>query len=313
MKIDLRKIGILILATASITMCGCSKKIIYNNVIGPQYDVRKDGKKALFSYYLNNLAEIREIDLDTRDIKVVTKIPSKSCIRPKYINDKDIIFISTSGSRKKKLSSIWILKDGVQKEILKDIPYDIEAVYSPINKRIYAAIPKYYGHYSPIVSSRAHEYDLYSFADDGTDKQTNTHLDAYSMGNLHLRGEMIYFEIAGTDDSKQHLMCYNITTKNLNDVFSRENAYYYAISHDNKYVAYSMPINTAGMYQYELHITNIVSAETKQLTNLNKSVGISMFSDMQTVIFLCQENFRKFPERYEFYKVAIDGTGLTKV
>lgn len=205
MNKKLKWVLIVVSTIAVIFLLSGSIKIVTQGILGiTSISFSDNNQTFIFTY--NNHAYISNIDFT--NIKPITQHSTeKHNLNHVLSNDgSKILFIARNSVTS---SFLYIMNsDGSDiqqvtygKEGTKNI---IEAIFSEDDKKIYFLNAGYYGHYSPIASSRPHDFDVYSINIDGSNLTKLTNIKEYELSGLSLdsKNKKLYFDSFERNDSK---------------------------------------------------------------------------------------------------------------
>jgi Tol biopolymer transport system component len=229
------------------------------NVYGPEFDISKDNRKIVCSFYEDNKAGIYEIDITSKNRRRLSPSSRMSLIKPIYSPDNDKVACISEpliDEIKSKICLIDISSKEID-ELTADTLLILECVFSPNGEQIYFSGSKYYGNYSPIAHKAPHEIDIYSV--DIKSKRTKqiTNFNSYNLHSISINnaGDSLLFHL--DSKTKQGLFLMNIHDKGLKQIFAKNDLraekklspyeyYLPVLSKDNLRIAFSEP--------YELYI-----------------------------------------------------------
>jgi len=306
-------------------LLNCSNKNpIKNNLLSGNVSISPNEKQIIFSFYINGIASIYTATTDGSNIKRLTFPDNESHLFPEYSPDgSKILFLSFNEVPKKPRSYLHIMNaDGSNiKQLTFDDKHITEAVFSANNTTIYFLKSSSFGHYSPIVSSHPHDFDIYSISIDGSKLGKKTNLSAYDMGSLSISSDGKKLSFRLYEDGKE-LFCL-LSLENTRELvsfdptgsLSQTDSYDEAkLSPNGKLLAFSAPANRRGTYKYELFIMDIETKKTEQLTKLGNLVtGICFFHKQNKILFLQDLNWPKYPPNYQLMQINSDGSNLAKI
>lgn len=231
---------------------------------------------------------------------------------------KKILYLSENQKAEKPQSAVyWVDVDGQNSKCLIPEKDNItEAVFSPDGKTLYFLSAGFYGHYSPIVGSRPHDFDLYSTDVTGGNPKQWTHLKAYGMHDLEVSGDgksLFFIE----DAEKNNLLALSLNGEGepvtiISDIWDSQ------VAPDVKSLTFTQIKQGVGGFKYDLYFRNLQSSantEVKQLTFLNSMVfGIRYFHQRPYVLFLQQTNWPNTSSReYQLKEMNLDGSDLKQI
>ena len=252
------------------TSCLSQRQVDRNNVFRPEFDISKDNRKFVCSYYENNKAGIYEIDVTSKEKVKLSDNSKLSLIKPIYSPDNEkIACISESVSDD--LKSKICLIDKSSKAII-DLTSDslliLECVFSPSGDEIYFSGSKYFGNYSPVARKAPHDIDIYSVSIDRKRVRQITNFESYNLHGLSISntGDSLLFQL--DSKTKNGLVLMSINDNGIkqiiakNDLRAEKNLtpyeyYLPVLSKDNLRIAFSEP--------YELYIMERQTGVTKRI------------------------------------------------
>jgi len=252
------------------TSCLSQRQVDSNNVFRPEFDISKDNRRIVCSYYENNKAGIYEIDITSKEKVKLSDNSKTSLIRPKYSPDNDKI-ACISESVFDDLKSKICLIDKSSKAVV-DLTSDsiliLECVFSPNGEQIYFSGSKYYGNYSPVARKAPHDIDIYSVNIESKKVRQITNFESYNLHGLSVTntGDSLLFHL--DSKTKNGLILMSLIDNGIkqiianNDLRAEKNLtpyeYYLPIlSSDNLNIAFSEP--------YELYIMNRLTGVSKRI------------------------------------------------
>ncbi len=253
-----------------LTSCLSQKQVDRNNVFRPEFDISKDNRKIICSYYENNKAGIYEIDITSKEKVILSDNSKTSLINPIYSPDNEKIACiseSATGDFKSKICLI----DKNSKAII-DLTTDtlliLECVFSPNGQQIFFSGSKYYGNYSLVARKAPHDIDIYSVNIENKIIRQITNLESYNLHGLSIcnTGDSLLFHLDSRTINGLVLMSINdngikqIIAKNDLRVEKKSTPYEYylpVLSSDNLNIAFSEP--------YEIYVMNRLSGISKRI------------------------------------------------
>ncbi len=302
---------------------GCAERISKHGPLSGDMSISPDDQHILFSFYKHNVSSIYVADINGKNVKQLTFAKKEFHLCPKYSpNGQKISFLVFPQGTKKLQSYLYLMNsDGTDiHQITTDQQHVTEAVFSSDSKKIYFLRSNYYGHYSPMVSSRPHDFDIYSTDIDGSNLKRLTNLEEYEMSNLSITpsGQHLLFS---TYDERTPFHLLSLADPNQINSFMPSGAFGSTIFYDPKlspkdesiaFVAVSKSPKPG--FQYELYLMNLKSKKTKQVTKLDSRVKNPCFLNSQNKLLFMQD--LNWPERYPNYQlmsINSDGTNLMNI
>ncbi len=288
-----------------------------------RFSVSPDGSHIVFSYYTDHHASIYMANIDGTAPRRLTPADSMSHLNPVFSPDgSKVLFLMTREDSKENGSYLGeVASDGSSiKQVTSTAQHITEAIFSKDPKSIYYLRASFYGHYSPIVGSRPHEFDIWSVQEDGTKELRLTNRNEYEMAGLSLApdGEQLLFT---TEDQGHEL--HIMSTSHPDEISSflpigdfHINGFYYpSFSPDGTLVAFSAvaskPMaNGVSGFQYEVYTMRCQDHTTRQVTHLGQyALCPRIMPGNKMVLFICLSDLTKRPQKVSFMTVNIDGSG----
>ncbi len=317
--------GIIILA-----MCcfyhGCSgydtqREGLASHAISP------DDREILFSWYKKGRASLYVADINGGNVRRLTSAKRESHIEAVYSHDgSKILFLTYREKPGRPFSSICVMDaNGSNLQRLTSGKQHItEAVFAPDGNTIYYLRSNFFGHYSPLVGSRPHEFDIYSINIDGTGCRQLTSLHEYEMFGLSVTsdGRCLLFG-SGPLSEWRPLPFYRLLVDNPNTIVAFEPSGQFGsdifvelqLSPDDRTAAFvAVAPNTQNGYRYELYLMDLESKNSRQITNLRRCVDSPCFMHSRPrLIFVVNATWPLDTPRYELWAVDTDGTDLSRI
>jgi Tol biopolymer transport system component len=230
-----------------------------NNVYRPEFDISRNNRNIVCSYYVNNKAGIYEIDITTKIKTSLTSNREMSLIMPVYSPDNKFVACISEPHSDDLKSKIFLIDISSKKivELTSDSLLILECIFSPDGKQIYFSGSKYYGNYSPIARKAPHDIDIYSLDKETKKIRQITNLNSYNLHGISITnaGDSLMFHLNSKIGNGLFLM--DISNKGLKRIFTKNDLraekkatpyeyYLPALSKDNLKIAFSEP--------YELYI-----------------------------------------------------------
>jgi TolB protein len=330
MKNRYLQITLIILIVRIFTGCSTIKRITY---LSEHVSISPDDKKIIFSVYKGNIASIYISDIDGRNAKQLTYPKKQFHMYPEFFsNGKKILFLSFPNKANRPQSYLYIMDiSGLNlKQITFDKQHIVEAIPSSDSRSIYFLKSNYYGHYSPMASSKPHEFDLYSMNIDGTNSKRITTLSRYEIESISIPadGENILF-LNGIYDNAS-LVLFSLETSNMLALKPYELDLFHYIAHPNlSFDGHSIDFvdvsdkklfagkSTSFYHTYKICLMNIDTKEVKQLTKFSGFLdskephSLCHFHNQEKLIFILGHG-----RNYGYPKlmqINLDGSSLDEI
>lgn len=305
------------------------------NGLADQYDVSTQSTIAYVNYsngrpqlYLYN--EEQKID----DL-VVEFDENTMILDPTFSDDGALLgFVTTNKDKEIELISTVHALDLRTKE-LTDVFTEqstiTEIEYKPDGSSLLYLSAGTFENYSPIVSKRPHDFDVYEYDFAKKSHKQITNLSQYSIHSLQVApdGEKVYLQ--RDDDSSVgtaeesfmvKLRIFEIPLdrpeemKVISDPEREVDVYSFTIvppGHEMIFQSVSNP-NSGGTFEYELFQYEFDSKEEKQLTHFGKHASNPVVSkDRTTLYFMLDSNFAKGEAINHLYKMSLDGNNIVEI
>jgi len=189
------KIKIIIFLSLIINLCSCDKSQVSEKAIGI-FDISKDDKTILFSYFKDNTSSIYSMNIDGTNIKTIIESKNgKSFYNPRYSSDnKMILFIENDVSDKENSSLCIANADGSNIiQLTNNLNIITEAFFRENNNEIIFCKANEFKNYSPIARKMPHGFDIYSINLKTKKTSQLTKLDAYSINYAkEIEGKIVF-------------------------------------------------------------------------------------------------------------------------
>jgi len=296
-----------------------------NNILSEDISISPDDQYILFSFYKNNISAIYRADIDGKNVKQLTFPKNESHLGARYSPDgQKILFLAFPQHSGKPQSYLYLMDaDGANiKQMTTGEQHITEAIFSPNGKTIFFMRSGFFGHYSPIVGSRPHEFDVFLINIDSSNLKRITEMNDYEMRGLSITsdGKSLLF---GTGSSKEPPFHF-LSLENLKQIssftpvgnFGSDLFYNPRLSPNNELIAFSAVSKSAKPgYRYELYLMDAKSKSgVRQVTNLESYVGKYCFFNKQNKLLFIQDlNWPEDPPIYQLMSINTDGTNLMKI
>ncbi|WP_017754157.1 TolB family protein [Calidifontibacillus oryziterrae] len=306
--------------------------------IGSSVTVSPDNKKIIFSYFQNNSAGLYQASVSGKNVDVLTYPETGYDISAQFSTDgSKIAYIHrlvTEGEEPKQSLYIIDASGGQPQQLTNDDYYVSEAAFSKDGTKIYFLNAGVYTNYSPITGPRPHEFDIYEMNVDGTEIKRLTNYKNYSMSDITVSadGKYLYFQMMNDEKMQEQsdtfevfkeIYKFSLETGETEFSFVPEGEFGWgevfgiAFSNDESQLAYSAVTpksKTENYFKYELFVTNMETNSTTQITNLHSHASDPVFfNHNQQLLFVEQYNWPGKPEKFQLWKVNVDGTDLEKI
>ena len=305
--------------------------------IGSHVAISPDDQTILFPYYRDNKAGIYSAIPQGKSVEAITFPESGYDIRPQFSpNGTKIAYIHrTIGENDEPKQTLHIMDSngGNSQQLTEEELFVSEAVFSSDGNLIYFLNAAVYTNYSPITGPRPHEYDIHviNLEDQKIEKLTN--YKNYTMEDLTVStdGESLYFQMMNdekinepSDTFEEYKEIFKLSLED-NQVtsfvpegdFGVNEVYGMTFSKDEKLLAYSAVTSESAndsYYKYELFLTDMITDQTRQITDLRTYVQEPVFFHTKNqFLFIEQPNWPGKPEIHQLWKMNIDGTGIEKI
>lgn len=228
---------------------------------------------------------------------------------------KKILFLGNLKDSENPQSSIFLMDlDGKNLvQTTKEKENILEACFSPDGKKIYFLSSNFFGHYSPIVSSRAHDVDVYSIDFDGSNRKKLTDLKAYGLSDLCVSGDgknLFFIEIGEVNELVSlPLDKTSSPTTLVSDIWDS------SVSPDGKTIVYTKAKNELGGFKYDLYSKNRETSKIKQLTDLKTMVFAPRFFHRRPYVLFVEH--KNWPDSqtplYHLMEVNLNGSDLKDI
>lgn len=288
------------------------------------YVIYNDGKPSLMLYNKAKKINAEAFSMDS----------SKMILDPSFSYDgSQLSFISTDKEREdeSELKSTIHILDLRTKDVTDLFTGDsliTEIEFSPVDATLYYLRAGTFENYSPIVSKRPHDLDVWSFDPTENEQKQITDLKSYSMHSLHVSpGEDSIFiqmdDDQGADtpeetfEVKQRIFEIPIdnpdSMKVAGDHDRNTDVFDFTFSPDGNTMIFQSISNPdeGGTYEYELYTMEVDSGKEAQLTHLGEYTDRPVFNaDGGRVYFMVDRQFAKGSPEYHLYSVKPDGKDL---
>lgn len=278
------------------------------------FDISKDDKHILFSYYNNGKNVIYQIDSSGANLKPIISATDKSFFCVSYSPDNSkIVFLASHNTQPNTTSIFLASADGSNMQALNNAHGIItEAVFSKCGDSILYIKANEIKQYSPVGKTMPHGSDIYITDIYGKKTRQITNLDAYQLGNI-------------ADIDCEHLSVYwyadngggvHTFNKNKSEPLQRfvptnnprkDSSLYYAL-------VYSKKLDEAIMLcPYEIYTLNVKTKAATVLIDNTKSTESHQMSQarfyniQRRLMFLRDDDFKNL------YNINLNGTNLQKL
>jgi len=253
------QIILIVVLSFGVSSCFDSKRQTQNNVYRPEFDISRDNRNIVCSFYENNKAVIYDVDVTTNKRSRVTPKSNLSFIRPVFSPENNQIACiaeSLTDEMKSKIVLVDVATHTLT-ELTKDSLLILECAFSPNGESIYFVAAKHFGNFSPVARKAPHEMDIYKVDIDSKKVSQITNFNSYYLHGLSVNnaGDSLVFHLMGRENEGLFIM--SVDNRNLvpirasNDLRAKENVspYQYhspVLSRDDSEIAFQEP--------YELYI-----------------------------------------------------------
>lgn len=296
---------LLVILTA--LLFGCRDKKMLSRI--GLFDISKDDKSILFSFYKSSGISILSVDIDDNNLKSI--IPStidSNFYNPKFNKDgSKILFIGSKKGQKIGCAVFIANPSGSSREkIFSDKGEITEAVFSECEDKIYYIKSNEFGHSSPVGADQPHNSDVYSISLTTKVIEQITHLNAYSMYRIseyncdNIMISMAYSTVPGLLTFFKESPGKLISINPLNNP-RKDNSLY-----DTPF--YSHKFNTLGFIApYELYVMEMK----------DKHASLVVYDELMVSYFRFFNNQKKMAYINDkggaFYLVNYDGSNLKEL
>lgn len=278
--------------------------------------ISPDDQRLLLSVYKDHAAAIYEAEINTNSIKRLTNPQNEFHTGPVYSPDASkILFISYPSGFAKPRSQLCIMdSDGDNIVQLSNAELHItEAVFSPDGEYVYYLASSFFGHYSPLVGSNPHDYDVYSVNLTSGQIRMITNLAAYSMRGLSIdpKGNTLAFSLADADFGEESICLLSLdNVHNMSHLRPKKIMGSPQLSPDGNKIAFLGLSGTRGQfYTYDIFLMDLETKELKQLTDLRKSNAFHSFAFYHSKPkMLFMDGWGK--SRPKIMQIGLDGSDL---
>jgi Tol biopolymer transport system component len=286
----------------------CSQNI-ENGRIG-SFDISKDDKTIIFSYYNKNIASLYTANIDGSNIKQLIFLgDSLSSVNPKYsFNGDKIVYLVHKINCVN--GNVFIANsDGTN---VQQLTYGnqiiTEAIFSINDKEIYYCKANEFDRYSQIGIKNAHNFDIYSI--NLIDKMISrlSYLKSYGINSISdIDEKCLLMRIEEGPNSGMYLFFKEDSSKfkrivPINNPRNNASYYYTPIYSDTlKTIVFTAP--------YEIYMMSLKDKIAKLIYSNIGSYDLSQvvfYKKQPKILFLSAENSN-------LYSINIDGTSLTTI
>ena len=245
-------------------------------------------------------SDIYRIQKDGSDLTKLTSSPGKD-FDPVYSPDgSKIVFARIDSGKYSDPANLYIMNsDGSNViRLISGFFHERSPTFSPDGQRIYFVRAKWFGHYSPMVSSSWKKQDICSIGVDGSDLKVITDESFYAISRLSISSDSKKI-LASLIIHKEPDSMWIIPIKNpkarsvLNPNFGKINTKNYVgptqpqFSSDGMSVLFVWADNARGYFDYEIFIMSLKNGNVRQVTNLKTYILAPSFSpDGKEIVFL---------------------------
>lgn len=193
--------------------------------------------------------------------------------------------------------------------------HDLYPQFLPDGETILFARAGWYGHYSPIASSDWHKYDLYAMPLDGSLPRNLTNRGFYSLGSVMMSrdGDRVLLEEFSEWAGDVRIL----SLEDPSDVqlVKPEGLRHPSLSPDGTSIVCGIKQRRQGARPwYELHVMDLETGETRQITYLGSAIEDPSFSpDGSQILFRADPRPGKLRTRYELWVVNTDGSNPHRI
>lgn len=293
-----------------------------------------DGTRIVFSSALKKRGRnfnLFVMNADGSDLMQLTEGDSQDLGARFSPDGKKIIFSSSSDRHQADICIVNV--DGTElKNLTHGEEHDISPVFMGEGENILFERADWFGHYSPIASSDWHNYDFYSISQEGTGLAKLTAKSYYRFGSVSTSpdGKLAAFQIDSYYQENIHIVSldgsprvmplspqgkgYSVLDSNSRLLSERR---YPRFSPDGKSILFAMTAAPGELESYapfELHIMELETHDTRQITNLYLHIEEPRYSpDGKQIVFLVDPTPFSRRSRYELWVVNSDGSALRRI
>lgn len=245
-------------------MLGCD-----SNGIHPTYiQLSPDDKSLAFVAHESDRSSIWLLELDSFTSRQIIHSEEGHCYQPLFSHTgKEIYYVFT-----KDFESSTVFKYSIalnRSELIFKTKRWVNNMAVDSSGFVYFSSPSEYGNYSPLTSPAPHGYNLFKYDPKNHDVKEFIHLDAYSMGPMHLSKDYQY--IYTTLIGHIHGMCkIDIAAKKIRRLKVKDNPrepvkeYCYPVStSDSNFILFSAPYELYGYKFSEEEVVELLVVENK--------------------------------------------------
>lgn len=335
-----RSLNVILISVTLVTIVLIVLGVIYRqssfeklNGFTSNYAISIDGNIA----YVNYNDGQSEIYIYGQDNPVVTIEVDKEIYHMTYSLDgqKLLYVVNEKEINPEKLQSTVYeldLKTIKQNELFQDDKVITEITFDPKDDNLLFYLgATTYEHYSPIVRSAPHNFDIYSYAIDTEQIDRHTQLNKYGMTSL---------QISNKDNTAYVHMDNDLKAETAEDVFEAEQKIFSIplnqpdnldVFHDVDkiddvydtlyieeldiiiYQAVS-GLTDKGIYQYDLYIVDLETDKVKKLTDLGEYTAQPTYSPAdEKIYFIVDKQFAEQYPDYYLYRINLDRSELEQL
>jgi Tol biopolymer transport system component len=280
------------------------------------FDISKDDKQIVFSFYLKNGISIYNMNIDGSDLKnIVISDKIWSFFNPKYSADgKKIVFVGYKKELPNSRAIFIANSDGTNiQQITKGNEIINEAIFSKCENEILYTKANEYGKYSPLGKEQPHGIDVFSINITNKEIKQITNLNTYALYDISEIdcNKLLMFIYAGEDGgmfiyTKDSIKKLNRIVPVNEKVKPPEAAYKPIFSRQFNMFAFTT--------SYQLYVMD-VNTKKSQMIYDNFSTKPDVAYLMGSICFFYTDKRILFQKNNDFnlYSINFDGKNLKKI